>query len=320
MDQLTQIHTIKGHEEAIWCLDWSPFGNLLASCGADKTIILWATVNGKFQQVQKFDDIHDRTIRKLSFSPDGRYLAAASFDGTISIYQKDHTGLFHLSMTLEGHENEVKGCTWSSNGIYLATCSRDKTVWIWELEGDNDIECVAVCAGHSQDVKAVSWHSPTNQLLSCSYDDSIKIWTEDIDEDDWFCTGTLRNHTSTVWDISFNAIGDTMASIGSKGKIILYTYNPSIESTWEVFQTIDDASELELYSVDWSRENILGVAGRDDHVHLYQKNNNTGKYELFSKTKAHEADVNTLSWNPTEPKILATGGDDGVINIWEISV
>ena len=143
----------------MWCVAWHPNGNLLASCGADKSIMLWSRDGGC---VATLDDVHSRTVRRLAWSPNGRYLAAASFDGTCSVWSKDqddgklnfravvaycfnrftNKAEFDCIATLEGHENEVKGVAWSAESAQLATCGRDKTVWIWE--GNDAIDAV-VC-------------------------------------------------------------------------------------------------------------------------------------------------------------------------------
>lgn len=36
------IDNLYGHTERVWCIRWSPDGNILASCGGDKSIRLWA--------------------------------------------------------------------------------------------------------------------------------------------------------------------------------------------------------------------------------------------------------------------------------------
>ncbi|CAG2166122.1 unnamed protein product [Oppiella nova] len=39
LDLVTELF---GHNDRVWCVRWHPSGHTLASCGADKTIRLWA--------------------------------------------------------------------------------------------------------------------------------------------------------------------------------------------------------------------------------------------------------------------------------------
>ena len=217
--------TITGHDDRVWCLSFEPNRNeLLATCSSDKTVKIWKMMvcdddaMMACRCVCTLDGVHERTIRSVAWSPCGRYLASASFDATVAIYQRvdDRDDVtdgndevkFECVAALEGHENEVKSCAWSPSGSLLATCGRDKSVWIWESAPGNHFECVAVLHGHTQDVKKVKWHETEDVLYSASYDDTVKTWKEDLDGDDWSCSGTTKAHESTVWDLTQERVRD----------------------------------------------------------------------------------------------------------------
>jgi WD40 repeat protein len=40
--------------------------------------------------------------------------------------------------------------------------------------------------------------------------------------------------------------------------------------------------------------------------------------QLCSVAAAHSADVNCVKWHPTDPTLLASAGDDGVIKLWRL--
>ena len=238
MQKVSQIASLAGHEDRVWCVAVSPDGSHVASCGGDKSIRIYSMRSHNCISV--LEGSHSRTIRCVTWSPSGNNIAAASFDGTVSIWEKSASGgAWSSSICLEGHENEVKCVSWHRNGSLLATCARDKTVWIWEATDDGDYECAGVLNGHTQDVKCVRWHPqevmpPFNYsrnavvmyvvqelLASCSYDDTIKLWGGD--GDDWSCLNTLKGHTGTVWQCSFDTAGNALASCSDDFSVRIWT-------------------------------------------------------------------------------------------------
>lgn len=154
MGTLELKQTLTGHRGRVWNVCWHPNGTCLASCGEDKTIIIWGQQDSKWVVKTILTEGHTRTIREIAWSPCGNYIASASFDSTTAVWD-NKSGQFECNATLEGHENEVKSVSWSCSGHLLATCSRDKSVWIWEIN-DDEYECAAVINAHTQDVKKVS--------------------------------------------------------------------------------------------------------------------------------------------------------------------
>eukprot|EP00124_Ichthyophonus_hoferi_P004381 Ihof_evm3s473 gene=Ihof_evmTU3s473 len=302
MSFLKCISEAKGHADRVWCAAWHPNGKLLATCGGDKTVKLWAqektysnnnndTNNTKGTKdsmnngnevwvcVRTLDGAHTRTIRSVAWSPCGKYIATASFDNTTCIWERIGDGDYDLMATLEGHESEVKCATWSKSGTLLATCSRDKSVWVWEVEQDDEFECLSVVHGHTQDVKMCKFHPTQNVLVSCSYDDTIKLYAEE--DDDWVDLCTLTGHKSTVWAIDFDKTGDKMVSVSDDTSIkiwqAVYPGNPDgIEVPGGLFtytcQATLNLHSRSIYTVAWCPlTGLIATGGGDDYIYVLEE-------------------------------------------------
>lgn len=319
---------LNGHTGRVWNCSWHPTGNILASCGEDKSIRLWSKEGSSWVCKTVLTEGHTRTVRTVSWSPCGKYLASASFDGTVAIWD-NKSGQFECGASLEGHENEVKCVVWSPGGEFLATCSRDKSVWLWDVDYDDDeYMCASVLHSHTQDVKRVAWHPEQNLLASASYDNNIKMYKED--SDDWVCVATLSSHNSTVWDISWEkkreGEGDRIASCSEDTTVKIWqSFLPGNkegiatkgkEPAWKCVSTISGLHPRAVYALDWGQEG-LATGGGDDAIRIFREE---GDDWICAHTEldSHGMDVNCVAWNPRETSILASCSDDETVKIWSV--
>lgn len=335
MGKLTLLQCLTGHRGRVWGAGWHPRDPVLATCGEDKTIRIWAddgTGAGRWVPKTVLSDGHTRTIRDVAWSPCGRFLASASFDATVAIWDR-RSGEFECNATLEGHENEVKSVAWSKSGSLLATCSRDKSVWIWEVAQEDEYECAAVLNTHSQDVKKVEWHPNEDILASASYDNTIQLYREDLADSDWSSFDTLASHESTVWSISFDATGRRLASCSDDQTVRIWQeYKPGNEfgvacpdgktPVWKCVCTLSGFHSRAVYDISWCKKTgLIATACGDDMVRVFREvpgsPANEPTFEMVASKHGHSQDANTVEWSPTVEGLLVTTSDDGDVKLWK---
>jgi len=124
---LTFIHTLQGHEGAIYSAQFSPDGKLIATASADPTARIWDVTTGRLIITLKG---HSDAIWAIKFSPDGKQIVTGSSDKTARIWNVQTKRI----LTLKGHNQLVFLTQFSPNGEQIATASNDRTTRIWDTQ------------------------------------------------------------------------------------------------------------------------------------------------------------------------------------------
>jgi WD40 repeat protein/DNA-directed RNA polymerase specialized sigma24 family protein len=105
--------SLKGHDQRVVCVAFSPDGKTLASGGQDGTIRLWEVATG---QQRAWLRGGAGWIRSIVFSPDGKTLASTD-EQLVKLWD---LATLHVRARLEGHAGMVTSLAFGSDGHLLA--------------------------------------------------------------------------------------------------------------------------------------------------------------------------------------------------------
>jgi cytosolic iron-sulfur protein assembly protein CIAO1 len=312
------------HNGIVWSGAFHGSGDLLATCGQDKSIRLWRRQRQsgsddelRWHCVEKLKDVHKRTVRRVAW----RY---------------DTSELYQDRQQLEDDDEKEKLVPRD----LLAACSFDGITSIWERQiieqNESDDEqnegkkvgfvCVATLEGHESEVKSVSWGGNNDaraMLATCSRDKSVWIW-EMVDESslEFECVAVMHGHSGDVKQAVWNRLERDSPQLVSC----------SYDDTIRVWQEDDDDDYL---CVDTLKEHDSTVWEVAMHANVddkgCQRMASVGDTTLRFWTRApsgrwkHQATLSghfkraplSVDWQRCAPHRVAVGDSSNDLHIFE---
>jgi WD40 repeat protein len=296
-------HTLRGHDDVVLRISWSPDSRMLVSTSVDRTIRFWdwerethlRTLSG-----------HRHGVNEVAWDPAGRWLASCSYDRSVRIWNPESGETIR---ELHGHRDDVSSISVAPAGDRLVSASADKTLRLWRTDTWEEVK---VLQGHTDKVYRVSWSPKGDRFASCSKDGRAIIWDAVTLQPMWGWRTVGRSRPSSV---SWSPAGRFLCVTSFDGTASIWIDPEGSGPPAVVLTHHSDVVRSASFSPD---ERLLATSSGDNTVRLWR----TDTWEPVGRLDEPTANYwpQGISFHPADP-ILATFGErDRVIRIWKLNI
>ncbi|MEL7408726.1 MAG: WD40 repeat domain-containing protein [Cyanobacteria bacterium J06558_2] len=321
---------LKGHQQSVRSVSFNTQGTLLASASVDGTIRVWDIGRNKeierSKSEREYNEYEDNslTVRCVAFHPDdSRFLISGHDDCYIRIWQRPEQGKLSSLQSLEkinefkAHDNWIRAITFSSDGELIISGGEDSSIKIWQFDRENPKakpnKPLNVLKGHQSWVHSIRCSSDSKYVVSGSVDHSARVW----DIASGKCLRVFKGYANWVLSTVFSPDGKYIISSHGDYKIRFWD-TTSYERVREIPGHRDIVRSLAISSHEG--KTILASGSADRLIKLWDIDfiNNKSNDILIKNLSDHISWVRSVSFDPNNPKILASCSDDKTIQIRNI--
>ena len=294
---------LRGHEQAVSSVAFSPDGRTIVSTSADHTARLWDVATGREIAILRG---HEDVVMSAAFSPDGKTVVTASDDKTARIWEVA-TG--REIATLRGHKDSVVTAAFSPDGRSVVTTSFDRlavlktaenTARVWDAFTGKE---TATLKGHDGVVFLAAFSPDGKTIVTASFDKTTRLWDAATGGE----IAVLRGHEEGVFTAAFTPDGKTIVT-GSFDKMARL-WDAATAKEVAVLRGHEGFIPFAKFSPDGK---FVVTVSFDNTARLWDAA--TGK--PIATLRGHEQMVSSVTFTSSS-RTVVTASLDGTARLWD---
>jgi WD40 repeat protein len=208
-----QVALLRGHQEAVDALAFTPDRALLASSSRDGKARVW-DVGGAPRERSVLGSGGERFLA-LAFASSGRMLVAGSggLNGLVRVFDVSDKAPREVAV-LKGPRGATNAVAFSPDGKLVAGGGEDRTLRIWDADGGQRGDPRTQLPGHTKPIRALAFAPDGQGVATAGHDGTVRLWS--ISRIRSWERATLPN-AGEVNVVAWSADGKTVATAGQDG-------------------------------------------------------------------------------------------------------
>ena len=332
------VQKLKGHDDAIYALEFTPDGKYVITGSFDKTLKMWDVKTGKTVRTFGGPQGHKQMVLCLALSPDGQTMISGGLDKQLKVWNVPSSSPLK---TLTNNE-AINDIALTSDAKKVATAGKDGLVKIYNAEDGKELFKLA---GHTGEVKAVAFSTNNATIGSAGVDGTLRFWNATNGQP----ITVIGGHTGSANDIVIHPNNVLTFSVGDDGLLRFFNNNTpkprdftpqpqpitlvvaSADTNQILTASADKNVRIMNYANGQPLRTLKGVADvvqsasfnsnaskiatglKNGQLVIWNNANGTKEAEVY----AHNGPVTSVSIRPQNDQVL-TSDDKGLVKIWQL--